>query len=451
MGQTEVFINTLQEMGPVLLMPAAVFLVSLFLRIKPGRALLSALNTAIGLVGVSLLISMLGDELGTAMQMMSERLGLTLSVLDIGWAGTAPAAWASPIGALAIPLAILINMVMLAAGLTRTVNIDIWNIWHMAFTGAIAFVVTGSYAAGIGGMILHAVITYKMGDLWADTLSEYFGMRGLTVPHGTSAYMAPFAVLTETAVEHIKPLREIDLTADTLQEKIGVFAEPSIAGFVIGTIIGLLAGFRVPESLVCGVKMGAFMLLIPRVVKCIMDGLLPISERAKELMHSRFGEDADFFIGLDPAILLGDPEVVTAGILFIPITLIIAILIPGNRILPFGDLATIGFFIAIAVAVHKGNLFRTLISGSCIMAMTIWITNQTVAWTTKLGVDVGAVAAGDTLAAMDQGGCPITYIFVQLFTRENVLGLIVIGAIYAACMVFAVMHSRQRALENAAE
>jgi PTS system galactitol-specific IIC component len=52
---------------------------------------------------------------------------------------------------------------------------------------------------------------------------------------------------------------------------------------------------------------------------------------------------------------------------------------------------------------------------------------------------------------MDQGGCPITYIFVQLFTRENILGLIVIGAIYAACMVFAVMHSRQRALENAAE
>ena len=91
MGQTEVFINILQQTGPVLLMPAAVFFVSLFLRIKPGRALLSALNTAIGLVGVSLLISMLGDELGTAMQMMSERPGLTLSVLDIGWAGTAPA------------------------------------------------------------------------------------------------------------------------------------------------------------------------------------------------------------------------------------------------------------------------------------------------------------------------------------------------------------------------
>ena len=193
--------------------------------------------------------------------------------------------------------------------------------------------------------------------------------------------------------------------------------------------------------------MAAVMVLMPRMIKCIMDGLLPISERAKEVMHNHFGEEANFYIGLDPAVLLGDPEVVTAGIIFIPVTLLIAIIMPGNRILPFGDLATIGFFIAIAVAVHKGNLFRTLISGSCIMAMTIWITNQTVAWTTTLGQSVGAVSAGETLAAMDQGGSPLTYIFTQLFTRENIPGLIVIAAIYVVCMVFAVMHSRARQAE----
>lgn len=197
--------------------------------------------------------------------------------------------------------------------------------------------------------------------------------------------------------------------------------------------------------------MAAVMVLMPKVIKCIMDGLLPISERAKEIMHNHFGEDADFYIGLDPAVLLGDPEVVTAGILFIPITLLIAIIMPENKILPFGDLATIGFFIAIAVAVHKGNLFRTLISGSCIMAMTIWITNQAVPWTTKLGQSVGTVAAGDTLAAMDQGGCPITYIFTQLFTRENIAGLVVIGVIYIGCMVFAVMYSKKAAAEFAAK
>ena len=152
--------------------------------------------------------------------------------------------------------------------------------------------------------------------------------------------------------------------------------------------------------------MAAVMVLMPRMIKCIMDGLVPISERAKDLMHRHFGEGADFYIGLDPTVLLGDPEVVTAGILFIPITLLIAIIIPGNRILPFGDLATIGFFIAIAVAVHKGNLFRTLISGSCIMAMTIWITNQTVGWTTALGQSVGAVDAAERWRRWTRAAAP---------------------------------------------
>ncbi|MFR6192550.1 MAG: PTS transporter subunit IIC [Anaerostipes hadrus] len=103
-----------------------------------------------------------------------------------------------------------------------------------------------------------------------------------------------------------------------------------------------------------GIKMSAVMVLMPKITKCIMDGLMPLSERMKEILtkKSQSGE-AEFYIGLDPAIILGDSEVVTVGLIFIPLTILIAIIVPGNTILPFGDLATIGFFIGIAVAVHR--------------------------------------------------------------------------------------------------
>ena len=113
--------------------------------------------------------------------------------------------------------------------------------------------------------------------------------------------------------------------------------------------------------------------------------------------------------------------------------------------LPFGDLATIGFFIAIAVAVHKGNLFRTLFSGSLIMYMTIWIANQTIPWMTALAKTTGATDGSNPVAALDQGGSPITYIYTQLCTRENLAGLAVIAVVYAVCMVFAIRCSKQRA------
>jgi PTS system galactitol-specific IIC component len=85
------------------------------------------------------------------------------------------------------------------------------------------------------------------------------------------------------------------------------------------------------------------------------------------------------------------------------------------------------------------------------MIVTLLITNQTVAWTTQLAVSTGSAQAGSIVAAMDQGGCPITYIFTSLFTRENMLGLILAAAVYAVCMVFAVLHSRKRAAELEAD
>ncbi|MEA7538790.1 hypothetical protein ONQ62_26590, partial [Salmonella enterica subsp. enterica serovar Virginia] len=36
----------------------------------------------------------------------------------------------------AIPVAIGVNVLMLVTRMTRVVNVDIWNIWHMTFTGA---------------------------------------------------------------------------------------------------------------------------------------------------------------------------------------------------------------------------------------------------------------------------------------------------------------------------
>jgi len=335
---------------------------------------------------------------------------------------------------------------MLLLKWTKTVNIDIWNIWHMTFTGAIAYAVTGQFWIGIVGVIVHAMIAYKLGDLWAPLMQDYFELDGLTVPHGTAAYMGPIACVIDAIIEKIPGLRDIDLTADTLQDKVGVFAEPIVIGGILGAGIGFLAGYDVQTALPLGIKMSAVMVLMPKIVKCIMDGLLPLTERAKVLLTKHFG-NSEFFIGMDPAVLLGDPQVVTVGLLFIPLTLLIAVLVPGNRVLPFGDLATIGFFIAIAVAVHKGNLFRSLISGTAIMTMTIWIANQTIPWLTALATSTGSTSTGNLVAALDQGGSPITYIFTQTFTLQNVTGLIVIAVIYVICWLFTIRCSKKRAKE----
>lgn len=439
-------INYIIDMGASVMLPIVIAVISICLGIKIGKAIRAGLMIGVGFVGLSLIVDMMNAQLGPAAQAMSQRFGLTLSVVDIGWPGASPITWASNIATVAIPIAILVNVIMLLLKWTKTVNIDIWNIWHMTFTGAIAYAVTGQFWIGIVGVIVHAMIAYKLGDLWAPLMQDYFELDGLTVPHGTAAYMGPIACVIDAIIEKIPGLRDIDLTADTLQDKVGVFAEPIVIGGILGAGIGFLAGCDVQTALPLGIKMSAVMVLMPKIVKCIMDGLLPLTERAKVLLTKHFG-NSEFFIGMDPAVLLGDPQVVTVGLLFIPLTLLIAVLVPGNRVLPFGDLATIGFFIAIAVAVHKGNLFRSLISGTAIMTMTIWIANQTIPWLTALATSTGSTSTGNLVAALDQGGSPITYIFTQTFTLQNVTGLIVIAVIYVICWLFTIRCSKKRAKE----
>ena len=424
------------NLGASVMLPIVIFVVALCLGQKPGKALKSGISIGIGFVGIGLVIGLMLNNLAPAASAMAKHFGLSMSVVDVGWPGSSPMTWASNIALLAIPIAIVTNIVMLVLKLTKVVNIDIWNIWHYAFTGALLNIATGSFMIGVIGVVIHAALSYKFGDWFAPVGEEYFGFEGVTIPHGSSAYLGPIAVPIDCLLNKIPVIKDINVDADHIGKKFGVIGDPAIMGGILGVLIGILAGYDVKGVLTLGIQMAAVIILMPQVVKHIMTGLLPVSESAKKMLEKRF-KGGNFYIGLDPALLLGDSTVVTASLIFIPLTILIAVIVPGNQVLPFGDLATIGFFVAMAVGIHKGNLFRTLISGSIIMYITIWISNQTIGLHTILAQNAGQLKDGVTkVASLDQGGSPITYLLTQAFNTTNLPGFIAIGVGYAFCLVF---------------
>jgi PTS system galactitol-specific IIC component len=436
------------DLGPTVMLPIVIIIFSLILGMKLGDSFKSGIHIGIGFVGIGLVIGLMLDSIGPAAKSMAEQFQINLHVVDIGWPGSSPMTWASQIALIAIPVAIAVNIVMLLTRMTRVVNVDIWNIWHMTFTGAMVHLATGSYWLGMLGVVVHAAFVYKLGDWFAKDTRDFFGLEGIAIPHGTSAYMGPIAVLVDTIIEKIPGLNRIHFSADDVQKRFGPFGEPVTVGFVMGLIIGALAGYDLKGILQLAVKTSAVMLLMPRVIKPIMDGLTPIAKHARKRLQARFGGQ-EFLIGLDPALLLGHTAVVSASLIFIPLTILIAVIVPGNQVLPFGDLATIGFFVALAVAVHQGNLFRTLISGFIIMSITLWIATQTIGLHTQLAANAGALKAGGVVASMDQGGSPITYLLIQLLTWQNVVGLVVIGVIYATGVFLTWRRARQFAQAEA--
>lgn len=424
------------DLGAAVMLPIVIFVVALCLGQKPGKALKSGISIGIGFIGIGLVIGLMLDNLAPAASAMAKNFGLSMNVVDVGWPGSSPMTWASDIALVAIPVAIIVNIVMLVLRLTKVVNIDIWNIWHYAFTGALVHIATGSFWIGVVGVGVHAALSYKFGDWFAPVAEDYFGLEGVAVPHGSAAYLGPIAVPIDWLLNKIPVIKDINISTDKIEKRFGVIGDPAIMGGILGVLIGVLAGYDVKGILSLAIQMASVIILMPQVVKHIMTGLLPVSEAAKKMLEKKF-KGGNFYIGLDPALLLGDSTVITASLIFIPLTIVIAMIVPGNQVLPFGDLATIGFFVAMAVGIHKGNLFRTLISGSILMFITIWISNQTIGLHTMLAQNAGQLKdASDKVASLDQGGSPITYILTQAFNTTNTTGLIVIGVGYLACIVF---------------
>ena len=281
--------------------------------------------------------------------------------------------------------------------------------------------------------------------MFGDVTDEYFGLEGISIPHGSSAYMGIFAKPIDDLIEMIPGVNKINITSEKIEQRLGVLGQPTIVGAILGFAIGMLARYTVGDSLQLAIQMAAVMVLMPMVVKLIMEGLIPISEAARELLDKHF-KGSELKIGLDPALLLGDSQVIAASLVFVPLTILIAVIVPGNQVLPFGDLATIGFFIAMAVAIHKGNLFRTLISGSVIMFITIWISNQMISLQTLLGQNVGLVGAGERVSSLDQAGSPITYLLAKGITFEMGAGFFIILVLYIGAFVYTFIKYKRRTL-----
>ncbi|MDR2663575.1 MAG: PTS galactitol transporter subunit IIC, partial [Treponema sp.] len=193
--------NVIQSPGATVMMPVIIFILGIILGAPAGRALRAGFIVGVGFVGLNLVTGLLGGALGPAVQAMVGRYSLTMDAVDIGWVPAAAIAFASQIGALIIPVGILVNVIMLLTGTTQTVNVDIWNYWHFAFTGAmvdslgqmLGMGAGAAYGMGLAAAALNMVIVMVLADRSAGGLEKYNELPGISIPHGFTAAFVPIA------------------------------------------------------------------------------------------------------------------------------------------------------------------------------------------------------------------------------------------------------------------
>ncbi len=442
-GLSAVF-GWIQGLGAAVFVPIIIIVVGLVFRIGFKKALRAGITVGVGFIGVNLILNIVWTYVGPIATTMAERFGSQMNVIDVGWAAASAVAFATEIGALIIPIILFVNVLMLIARLTKTVNVDIWNYWHYAFTGSVIAIATGNLAFGIVGAAAHAIIALKMADISAKSVNDTIGLPGISIPHGFSVINVPIAMLMNKVYDKIPFFRYKDENeeedAEDIKPVFSFITEPLIMGAIIGAVLGALGAdysggllSALPGILTLAVNMAALMLLMPRMVKVIMEGLLPIANGAKSFMETRF-KGREFYIGLDAAVILGHPTTLMVSMILIPVTIFLSIILPGNKTFPFADLAAMAFFVALATPIHKGNFRRTLVTGIITMVLVLYSATMLAPLVTQVaastGSDLLATAGSAEITSMVAGGNYFTVILERLSSIGG-LGLVIIGAITA--------------------
>lgn len=428
------------DLGAAVMLPIVFIFVGLFFRVPLAKALKSALTIGIGFIGLNLVIGLLTSNLSPAAEAMVQNFNLSMEVVDVGWPAASAIAYGTFLGSLAIIVGIGVNALLLLFGLTKTLNVDIWNFWHIAFIGSLVYASTNNFALGIFTMITFSMMTYYLGDKSAVYVQKYFGLENMSFPHGQSLAGFVLAVPMNWLFERIPGLNKLKLDPDTVEKRFGIFGDNTVIGFIIGVVIGILASYDIGDILYLGVATGAVMMLLPRMVSLLMEGLTPISDAASKWVKDRF-PGRNLFIGMDSALAVGHPTVLAASILLVPITLLLAVILPGNTTLPLGDLATIPFMIALMVPVFKGDLLRSVLGGGIMIGLALYISS----WATPL-ITESAVAANFDLAGnalitvLSDGGIWPTFVFTS---AADLLGWIGIGIIFVIVVILFVFEKRK--------
>lgn len=419
--------------GPTVLLPLVLFFLALFFKVKPAKALRSSLIVGIGFVGIYAIFDILTSNVGPAAQAMVERTGISLPVVDLGWPPLAAITWGSPIAPFVIPLTMLINVAMLALNKTRTVDVDMWNYWHFALAGTLVYYSTGSFVLGLSAAAIAAIVVLKLADWSAPLVAKYFGLEGISLPTLSSVVFFPIGLLFDKIIDKIPGVNRIHIDPENVQKKMGIFGEPMMVGTILGVLLGIIAGYDFKHILLLGISIGGVMFILPRMVRILMEGLLPLSEAIKKYLNAKYPGRDDLFIGLYIAVAVGNPAIISTALILTPISVFIAFLLPGNKVLPLGDLANLAVMASMIVLACRGNIFRAVITAIPVIVADLWIATKIAPFITGMAKDVNfkmAEGSSGQVSSFLDGGNPFRFWLLEIFNGNIIaIGLIPVLAL----------------------
>ncbi|AUG56640.1 Galactitol permease IIC component [Acetivibrio saccincola] len=415
---------------PYVMLPFIILILAIIFRIKFSTGIKSAFTIGIGFIGIFVIFDYFVSIINPVIQKLISRAGLQLDILDAGWPPLAAMTWAFSFAPLILLILMLLNIVLLTARLTKTINIDIWNYWHFIFAGALVYNITNNILLSTFASAILFIITIKLADWSAPLLRKFSDLKGISVPTLSAVVCFPFGVLGNKLIDRIPFINKINANPEKMKEKMGLLGEPMIIGFIFGLFLGIGTGYNVKEIIELAFGIAAAIYILPKMASIVGNSLIPISEGMKDFIKKHFPKTGETYIGLDVAVIIGLPSVVVTSILLIPTSLVLAFIFPGVKFIPLGDLVNLVVVTSFLCVATKGNVVRSYIIGIPIVILHLYLASNTAHLYANLAESVDFKPAGydGVFTSFIDGGNVLRTWVVKMFSG-NIYALLLIPVV----------------------
>lgn len=449
------FMNIFTTLGDTVVVPIVIFIVALCLRVKARTALMSGLLVGVGLTGFGWIINAFTPVVTKIVRQMVSTTGINLPVVDTGWQTSALISFHSTVGITFFIVGLILEIVLFLIGYTKVFfATNLWMNWGFMIWGTLAYFVTKNFWLSLGLSIFMMLYVLLTAEVQADRYSSYYQINNGTVGAAHNMENAIPAIILDP-LWNLLHFDRVHLTPDVLKAKLGILGEPTFIGGVLGVIIGILGNLKRLGTLDAwgqilgfGVKLAAVMTIFPLVAHLFGQAFKPltdeITERYSKGETKELSEEENikskkrWFLAVDDGLGYGEPATIISGTILIPIVILLAFILPGNRTLPVVDLVSIPFMVESMIAVTHGNILKTIANAIVWFSLGLYMCSYIAPIYTHAVAQYGvALPAGAVLIASFNVMCrPLNGLIFLAWISGSPLWIGLTIVVYACFQVF---------------
>lgn len=277
--------NFFTAFGASVVVPIMIFVIALFLKVRPKTAMMSAFYAGVGLTGFGWIITEFTPVVTKIIKQMVDNTGIKLPVVDIGWQAGSLASFGSTVGLSFFVFGLIFELIIFALGITKVfMASNLWNNFGLMIWGTMAYYVTHNFWLSLGLSFFMLLYTLILAEVQADRWSDYYGVKNATVSSLHNIEQTIPAIILDP-LWNLLGFNKVKMTPAYFKNKLGVFGEPTTLGALLGLIIGILGNINDlgtvkawGQILQFAIQLSAVMTIFPLVTGVFAKAFSPLAE-----------------------------------------------------------------------------------------------------------------------------------------------------------------------------